>query len=121
MDRNERSATSSIEATIIDYIEGWYEGDVARMDRSLHDDLVKRIPEDAGTGELREVSKERMVRLTEEGGGGTPGATYEIEVHHVSGPIACARVRSLDYLDYLQLIRTDRGWQIANVLFRTHD
>ena len=26
----------------LDYFEGWYAGDVARMDRALHPDLVKR-------------------------------------------------------------------------------
>lgn len=117
-------AESAIEATIRDYIEGWYEGDAARMDRALHDDLVKRIPvrnDDTGTLELRAVTKERMVELTEGGGGGTPGADYEIEVHHVYGSIASGLVRSAEYLDYVQLVETNDGWKIANILFRSHD
>ena len=60
-----------------------------------------------------------MVELTAGGGGESPGAEYEIEVHHVSGPIATARVRSLEYLDYVHLVDTDDGWKIANILFRT--
>lgn len=115
---------SAIEATIRDYIEGWYEGDAARMDRALHDDLVKRIPvrnDDTGALELRAVSKERMVELTKGGGGGTPGADYEIEVHHIYGNIADGLVRSAEYLDYVQLVETNDGWKIANILFRSHD
>jgi len=113
---------SSIEGTIRDYIEGWYQGDAERMDRALHEDLVKRTPStDDGHGGLREVTKARMVDLTKGGGGDTPGAEYEIVVHHVSGRIASARVHSPDYVDYLQLVETDEGWKIANVLFRTHD
>ena len=112
---------AAIEATVRDYVEGWYGGDAARMDRALHDDLVKRIrTADEGTGvSLREVTKERMVGLTDAGGGESPGAAHEIEIHHVSGSIASAQVRSLEYLDYLHLVETEDGWKIVNILFRT--
>ena len=111
-------AVAAIEATIKDYVEGWYNGDAARMDRALSDDLAKRI-RTADDGSLRAVTKQRMVELTEDGGGESPGAEYSIEVHHVSGPIASARVHSLEYLDYCHLVETDAGWKIANILFRT--
>lgn len=115
---------SAIQARIRDYVEGWYEGDPARMDRALHADLVKRIPADnegAGSAELRAVTKERMLELTRAGGGDMPGADYEIEVHDVYGKIASGLVRSAEYLDYLQLVETADGWKIVNILFRTHD
>ena len=35
---------TAIENTVRDYVEGWYKGDTVRISRSLHDDLVKRIP-----------------------------------------------------------------------------
>jgi hypothetical protein len=101
---------------------GWYEGDAARMERALHDDLAKRIlanTDEQGESGLRTVSKDRMVSLTTAGGGEAPGSPYEIEIHHVSGRIACARVHSAEYLDYLHLVETERGWKIANILFRT--
>ena len=110
------SIRAEIEATVRDYVEGWYEGDADRMSRALHDDLAKRMPGEGGA--LRPVSKERMVELTGGGGGESPGADHEIEVHHVSGPIASARVHSVEYLDYLHLVNTDDGWKIANILFR---
>ena len=124
MNATPHAAESSIEATIRDYIEGWYEGNAVRMDRSLHPDLVKRIPigpDDGNRGEVREVSKARMVSLTEAGGGETPGAHYEIDVHHVSGRIASARVLSQEYLDYVHLVETPDGWKIVNILFETRD
>jgi hypothetical protein len=124
MDETSAAARLSIEATIRDYIEGWYEGDVDRMNRSLHDDLAKRMPVSSAAQEaadLREVTKPRMVHLTAAGGGGTPGAAYRIEVHDVSGRIASARVHSLEYLDYLHLVHTGAGWKIVNILFRAHD
>ena len=93
------------------------------MDRALHADLVKRIPvtDESGQDKLRVVSKERMIELTRAGGGGTPGAEYHIEVHHVYGRIATGLVRSAEYLDYVHLVETAGGWKIANILFRGHD
>ncbi|HEY7728879.1 MAG TPA: nuclear transport factor 2 family protein, partial [Candidatus Eisenbacteria bacterium] len=35
--------SAAIRATALDYIEGWYTGDAARMERALHPGLAKRI------------------------------------------------------------------------------
>ena len=113
-----RSDVAEIEAVAADYIEGWYHGDVARMDRALHPDLVKRTQEDDA---LRNVTKERMLEITAAGGGEQVNPAFEVTVDHVSDTIATARALSPEYLDYLQLVKTPAGWKIANVLFRTHD
>ncbi len=34
---------TAIRQTVLDYIESWYDGDAARMERSVHPDLAKRI------------------------------------------------------------------------------
>jgi len=34
---------ASIKKTALDYIEGWYAGDAARMERALHPELAKRM------------------------------------------------------------------------------
>jgi hypothetical protein len=111
----------AVAAIARDYIEGWYSGNVARMDRALHADLVKRIQEDRASGGLRQVTKARMLELTADGGGGDPDASFEVFVDDVSTDIAAARVVSPEYVDYLQLVRTAAGWKIANVLFRNRD
>lgn len=116
------SAAEAVEAVARDYIEGWYTGDVERMDRALHDDLVKRIPvEDSLGARLHPISKARMVELTADGGGEDPEAVVEIVVDAVSNDIATARVRSPEYVDYLHLARTPDGWKIVNVLFVRRD
>ena len=109
---------AAIEAVARDYIQGWYTGDVERIDRAFHDDLVKRIQ---SGGELRQVSKERMMEMTASGGGEMPDPEFEIEVYDVSVDIATARTVSPEYIDYLQLAKTRDGWKIANVLFMTRD
>ena len=113
----------AVENAIRDYIEGWYKGDMARIDRSLHDDLVKRIPQKDNSGphvSLRMVPKSVMVDLTGKGGGEDPDAEYQIFVDHIEKDIATGRVLSPEYLDYLQLAKTHDGWQIVNILFRKH-
>ena len=110
---------AAIEAVAGDYVEGWYRGDVARIDRALHADLVKRIRTDPeGYGSLREVTKDRMVELTREGGGEDPSAEFVVTVYDVSDEIATARVVSPEYIDLLHLVKGTDGWQIVNVLFR---
>ena len=109
--------TAQIEAAAADYIEGWYSGDVARMKRCLHDDLVKRVPT-SESGGLRMVTKARMLELTAAGGGEAPDPDCEIAVFEISDNIATARVTSPEYVDFLQLAKTTDGWKIVNILFR---
>lgn len=115
---------SEVASVARDYIEGWYTGDVDRMNRALHPDLVKRMPvgEDSLQGnQLRAVSRDRMLALTAEGGGENPEAAVEILVDDVATDIATVRVVSPEYLDYLHLARTPEGWKIVNVLFHLRE
>ena len=101
------SDIAEIEAIARDYVEGWYDGNVERMDRALHAELVKRIPVGEGApgqSQLRMVTKARMLQLTAEGGGAAPDVDVEILIDDVSTDIATARVVSPEYLDYLHLV-----------------
>lgn len=111
------SDRDAVAATIRDYIEGWYRGEAEMMDRSLHDGLAKRMLAEDSTSALHEVSKESMVEHTASGGGDNPAAEFEIEVYAISDDIATGSVLSPDYLDYVQLARTDKGWKIVNILY----
>jgi hypothetical protein len=111
------SDLGDVEEIARNYIDGWYSGNVTRMDRSLHTELVKRTPDDKTSG-LRDVSKARMLELTATGGGKVPDAETRVIVDDISDGIASARVLSPDYVDYLHLVETPDGWKIANVLFR---
>lgn len=105
-----------IMAAVRDYFEGWFDGDVARMDRALHADLVKRR---AGN-ELGVTTKERMLELTSQGAGREDGRDrrLEIDVHDVHDDIATVTVRSFVYHEYVQLVRTRDGWKVANTLWQ---
>ncbi len=102
--------------TVLDYFEGWFDGDVARMDRALHPDLAKR---QAGE-ELGLTTKPRMVELTGQGAGAEDRADgrVDVTVHDVYGDIATASVDSATYHEYVHLVRTAGGWRIANALWQ---
>lgn len=124
IDRNSKipidpTEASAVEAVVRDYIDGWHAGDAQRMERSLHDDLVKRsISDEAAPGDLSRVTKAQMVQLTRDGGGCSPDADAEVVVHHVEGDIASAQVATAEYLDYLHLSKTSGTWRIVHDLFR---
>jgi ketosteroid isomerase-like protein len=102
-----------ITGTVRDYFEGWFDGDVQRMDRALHPDLVKRW-----SGGV--TSKQRMLELTAQGEGKADGTdrSLDIRVHDVCEDIATVTVVSAVYHEYLHLVRTPEGWRIANALWR---
>jgi predicted lipid-binding transport protein (Tim44 family) len=114
---------AGIRQAAMDYMQGWYEGDVERMRRCLHPELAKRaIRRDPRTGEerFRHVSKDLIVDLTRQGGGSDVPAEkryYETTILDVYGEIACAKAESYEYVDYLHLARCEGKWLVVNVLF----
>jgi hypothetical protein len=104
-----------ISQTVRDYFEGWYDADVARMDRALHSDLVKRSPAEDGGAIL---TKDVMLQACAEGEGTRAAERWlKIDIADICGDIASAVVRSAPYREYLHLIRTGGGWKIADALW----
>ena len=115
---------AAVVATVLDYFEGWFDGDVERMDRALHPGLAKRSlrQEEPDSPELRTLGKDQMLALTTAGEGraDTPGGDrhVEVEVVDLHGNIASVVVHSAVYREYLHLVRTEEGWEIVNALWR---
>ena len=113
------AAETAIVNAVLDYFEGWFDGDVARMERALHPGLAKRSLEQNGRT-LNETSAEWMIDATARGVGRErdPGdRRIEVEVEDVHRTIANATVRSAVYREYVQLVRTADGWKIVNTLW----
>jgi hypothetical protein len=106
--------------TVLDYSEGWFDGDIARMDRALRPNLVKRSPGEQHGATLGVTTKERMLALTASGEGAKAGVDrrLDVEIEDVYHDIASVTVRSAVYHEYLHLVRTRDGWKIANALWR---
>ena len=68
--QDDTSENDAIKETVLNYIEGWYEGDVERMDAALHPDLVKRIvftDPRSSRSMYNEASKTHMLEYTRAG------------------------------------------------------
>src|SRR5438552_7426665 len=63
--------SSGIRQAALDYIEGYYTGDGARMERALHPELAKRIvrTNDNGVSQFGNMSAMTLVQATRAGGG----------------------------------------------------
>ena len=70
-----------ITQTARDYFEGWFDGDVERMDRVLHPDLVKRSrgTDDEGST-LGITTKQRMLEFTADGEGAKDGLDRRLDI-----------------------------------------
>jgi hypothetical protein len=114
---------AAIRACLLDYFEGWFDGDAARMDRALHPGLAKHaLAQDRARSETLDVdTKDTMVKATREGQGrrqDVPDRAIRIDVLAVSGDIASAIVHSAVYVELALLARTRDGWRITGTLWR---
>jgi hypothetical protein len=114
--------SAAIRATALDYIEGWYAGDAARMERALHPELAKRIVEtDArGRSRLGQQSAMTLVANTRRGGGTDIPAEQrksDVRILDVYGNAASVRVQAASWVDYMHVAKSNGRWVIVNVLW----
>jgi len=115
--------TAAIRAAVLDYVDGWWAGDVERMERSLHPDLVKRTVwthEGTGRSMLDSSTKSLMVEYARAGGGSAEidlKGEVTVQLVALEDDIANVIATSARYVDYLHLVRWDGRWVIVNVLW----
>ena len=117
---------AAVRATVLDYFEGWYDADTARMARALHPLLAKRswAQDPERIPALRTTTAEMMAVFTAQGNGREDDPDkrrLDIDIVEVSGSIATAVVHSYWYVEYLHLLATPDGWLIVNALWRYAD
>src|SRR5262249_61650568 len=70
--KNSIEDPTAIKKPALDYIEGWYEGNAARMESALHPELAKRaliVDLSTGRSRLDSMSAMSLVQRTRAGGG----------------------------------------------------
>ena len=117
---------AGIRRCLLDYFDGWFDGDADRMDRALHPGLAKHaIGQDAARSETLDVTtKAEMVEATRQGRGrqrDVPDRAIRIDITGVSGDIASATVHSAVYVEFVFLARVRDGWKITGTLWRWAD
>ncbi len=113
----------AIRAAAMDYVEGWYQASVERMQRSLHPDLAKRAVREHPRSRrplLSHLSKNTMLEYTRAGGGSDTPADqlfYEISILDIFNNIATVKGVSAKFVDYLHLAKWQERWLIINILW----
>lgn len=115
--------SAGIRAAALDYIDGWYAGDAARMERALHPELAKRIvqTDQGGHSRLGQMGASMLVAQTRQGGGtDIPAATRrnEVRIFDIYNNTASVRVTATGWIDYMHLAKWNGQWKIVNVLWQ---
>ena len=114
---------AAIRATALDYVEGWYTGDAARMERALHPELAKRIvntnPQNKRSS-LGQQSAMTLVQSTRNGGGkDTPPEQMQkdVVILDIFQNAASVRATMSGWIDYMLMAKWNGRWVIVNVLW----
>jgi hypothetical protein len=124
--------SQAIVAVVLDYFEGWFEGDASRMERALHRELAKRSlggdqrwwdADGTTSAALDSTTAQEMIDATTKGVGKTRlrkgrDPEIQIEIADVYDSIANVTVRSSVYREYVQLVRFRDGWKIVNTVWQ---
>src|SRR5690242_14753184 len=113
--------STAIRATAHDYIDGWYEGDGARMERALHPHLAKRLvyEDQQGHSRLVDLTALELVQTTRTGVGKIPPAERRdsVTILDVFGNAAIVRIDATTWVDFLQEVKWNGRWAIVNVVW----
>ncbi len=113
--------SASIRETALNYVEGWYEGNVERMTRALHPDLAKRIVRTNEDGSrLSHMTAAELIAGTGRGGGTTTPTEQQqkdVVILDIFGSTASVKATMSGWVDYMHLARWNGEWRIVNVLW----
>ena len=117
-----REDSTGIRNAALDYIEGWYAGDAARMNRALHPELQKRIIniDSLGNPWVSNQGATHLVRNTRLGGGTRTPANQQrkdVRILDIFQNTASVRLDAATWIDYLHLVKWQGEWKIINVLW----
>lgn len=110
---------TAIRATVTNYIEAYYTGDAAQMERTLHPHYLKQKIH--GDIPVRQQTGPQLVQDVRSGGGiRMPQAerTEQVTVLDVAGNIASAKLVTPNWVDYLTLSKVEGQWKILSVVQR---
>ena len=113
--------SAAIRQTALDYIEGFYTADAARMTRALHPDLVKRIVRvNDGQATIANMNAQELIDGTAAGWGARVPAEArrtDVTILDAFRNVASVRVDAHAWIDYMQIAKFNGEWKIVNVLW----
>ncbi|HYO99123.1 MAG TPA: nuclear transport factor 2 family protein [Pyrinomonadaceae bacterium] len=115
----------AVRQAVLDYVEGIYEVNPARIERSVHPELAKRgffvkKGETAYSSDVMTFQQLVEVAKTFNKAGRLPKtAPKEVVVFDVSDQTASAKLTAVWGIDYIHLAKYDGKWKFVNVLWQT--
>ena len=117
---------AAVQRAVLDYVEGFYEGDTTKLQRSVWPEVRKfGYSQPQGAAEYRGTAMpyERFMAFAEgvRAGRNRPpaGAPKKIEIFDVQDQTASAKLTAWWGTDYLLLARVDGRWMITHVLWQS--
>ena len=112
----------AIRQTMLDYVEGYYNGDWQRVSKAVHPELVKRIiiTDSSGLAAINNQGASTLIlgakRRKKENG---EPFKAEIHVYDIFKNVALAKIATnkFQFIDYAQLAKINGEWKIINVLW----
>jgi|SRR5688572_21996918 len=109
--------SAAIVRTLLDYAEGYYGGEPARMTRAVSPYLTKRELRRMTPPLLGEMNADTLIEYSHGVKLAPAGRRLTTEVLDAGAETASARVFSAQFNDYVHLIKRNGAWQILNVLW----
>lgn len=109
--------SAAVQATVRNYIEGYYRGDASRMHATLDSHYLKHMIH--GTIPIREKTGSQMVdEVRTHGPADLPESekTESISVLDISGNMASAKLITPHWVDYMTLTKSGGNWKILAVV-----
>jgi hypothetical protein len=110
--------SSAIQTTVKNYIEGYYTGDAARMEKTMDPQYHKHLLH--GTIPIREMTALQLLHKVRSEGRPTDipetDRTEQVQVLDVSGAIASAKLITPHWTDYITLSKFTGEWKILSVV-----
>lgn len=116
---------AAVERALLDYIEGFYEGDTSKIIRGVLPDVTKygywknkETGEYGGEPMSFAEMKAYAKRVKEKGKFARPDAPKKVEIFEVQDQTASGKVTAWWGTDYILLGKYDGDWKIVHVLWQ---
>ena len=113
----------AIRECALNYLEGWYSADTARMAKALSTDLSKKgflVSPRSGDLAVAPASYEQMLQWTGQKPNQLaqdPDIKREVHIIEVGEHIAMVKTVTPDFIDYLHLAKMDGQWKIYHAVW----
>lgn len=114
-----------VRAAVLDYVEGIYEVDASRIERSVHPELAKRgffVKKGETAYSSSVMTFQQLVDLAKtynKDGRVKKDAPKDVVIFDVSDQTASAKLTAVWGIDYIHLAKYEGKWKFVNVLWQT--